>query len=820
MKPSTNALILTTLLLILATANTQAEINCEDYPDKDIVILLKESVNNVSLSEYVQSSDLYEDWYISSSYDFADDEIKRYISKQGVVMWTDYDKETFMGMHFQTIEAGNDTAYVLIEKFTEENAAKRIYQQFLSLYSKAGNVIDLKKISTLGIAGYGARIKHDDYVIKFIDNNNRLIHISSLNMSLVEYIADKYAHLENSLIVTEQNHWVAKVCKAQTDECTQTVYFSSDYDKYNLINCSTLHQGKRIPCPESRMELYSGMMQIPFASCEKGDVLDMVYEKTTEFPIRNKFWSPQDFYFQDYFPTSKNILKLEVPSNTQVKYISTQGLEPVKKTEENRTSFVWEKDSVEPYEVEEYMPPYREVIPRAAYTSVKSWDEVRIWFETLFNESKNTGAVKNKVNEIISDKTTDEEKAEEIYYWVRNQIRYEDSEMGFLTGYKPHSAAEVLNYKFGDCKDHSILLISMLEAAGITAYPVLVSDDVINMDAPTPYEFYHSIVAVPNGSGYIWLDPTCKYCPYGFISEEEQDANVLMLSNPSATFTKTPVSEKDKNYQSVVNYTINLKESGDAEIRINLMKTGSYGLALAEELRDADRKKVDEYLGPTIQIICSDYVLDGYNMIDSSDKQNILMELNASCNDLTSRTGNKVVYNIPTETLFYDMISKEERKYPILLETNDRFILNIEFIVSEGESVELMPENYSVSSKFASYSFDCSVDSGVVYCNRVFQQKASQMPASDFAEFKDFFGKINSQKRTIVLAQAAATKPDENQEASGEMQETEAGGSETLPSTQGDANQGIDSNIIIGALVILVLILLAAVAYFATRKKK
>ena len=80
-------------------------------------------------------------------------------------------------------------------------------------------------------------------------------------------------------------------------------------------------------------------------------------------------------------------------------------------------------------------------------------------------------AIEEKTQELIKDKNTQEEKAKAIYHWVASKIRYVGVEYG-EAGFEPHYATEIFKNKYGDCKDQSMLLISMLRYAGISAYPV------------------------------------------------------------------------------------------------------------------------------------------------------------------------------------------------------------------------------------------------------------------------------------------------------------------------------------------------------------
>ena len=61
-----------------------------------------------------------------------------------------------------------------------------------------------------------------------------------------------------------------------------------------------------------------------------------------------------------------------------------------------------------------------------------------------------------------------------IYDFVSTRFRYIGIDLGHRR-YAPHSAAEVLVNRYGDCKDKHTLFAALLQAAGIKAYPVLAS---------------------------------------------------------------------------------------------------------------------------------------------------------------------------------------------------------------------------------------------------------------------------------------------------------------------------------------------------------
>jgi hypothetical protein len=466
------------------------------------------------------------------------------------------------------------------------------------------------------------------------------------------------------------------------------------------------------------------------------------------------------------------------------------------------------------------MPPEREVIARAGYSSILSWDDIKEWNGNLFQDSLDKDVVQNEVDTLIAGSKTDDEKIKRIYEWVRDEIRYEENEMGFLTGYKPHKCEEILNYKFGDCKDHTVILISMLEAAGIKSYPVVVGRDGINMDTPSPYEFYHSMVAVPKDGKFIWLDPTCSYCPYGYLSYGEQGADVLMLLNPQMGFTKTPVDDADKNFRSDANYTIALGTAGDAQINVSFEITGSLGLEMKEELKDAKEEKVKETIAVMVKSVCPEFELTGHKIINGSE-ESLKMELNVKCARYATKSENKLVYNIPSDSIYSDVINKEKRRFPIVKENNGKYSSTQSIVIPSGYAVSMLPDKYSANESFASYYFECLDMSGSVVCQDILVDKQISLPASEYALFSDYYKRINSLKRSIILVPAEDMENDPAQmtqstSLAGQENKGTSPGKETrAQNTQTDAFPM--TNVLMAAIIVL---LLAVICILLIRKGK
>ncbi len=94
--------------------------------------------------------------------------------------------------------------------------------------------------------------------------------------------------------------------------------------------------------------------------------------------------------------------------------------------------------------------------------------------------------------------------------WVQDEVRYFGIELGDAS-HVPHEPDQVLRRRYGDCKQKTLLLVSLLRARGVQAWPALVSrgdGPAIADMLPSPLVFDHVIAVASIDGREIWIDPT------------------------------------------------------------------------------------------------------------------------------------------------------------------------------------------------------------------------------------------------------------------------------------------------------------------------
>lgn len=179
---------------------------------------------------------------------------------------------------------------------------------------------------------------------------------------------------------------------------------------------------------------------------------------------------------------------------------------------DGRILYTWTAENVPQVVPEPDMPPLYMCVQRLLVSTAKDWPEISQWYYGVCRPRLDavTPEIRAKVEELTKDAKTPDAKIMALFQFVSQQIRY----MGITAeteapGYEPHDVSLTFNQRYGVCRDKAALLVSMLELAGLKAYPVLFMAGYPKDDEVPNNYFNHAIVAVEDTPGhYILMDPT------------------------------------------------------------------------------------------------------------------------------------------------------------------------------------------------------------------------------------------------------------------------------------------------------------------------
>jgi tetratricopeptide (TPR) repeat protein/transglutaminase-like putative cysteine protease len=272
-----------------------------------------------------------------------------------------------------------------------------------------------------------------------------------------------------------------------------------------------------------------------------GDVLEYrVHYRVLKPVIPGQFWYENDFIRTGVVLDEE--LEINVPKDREVK-VKSLDVKPAIREEATRRIYLWKTSNLEQNQPEETLPGSL-APPSVLLSSFRSWEELGAWWSGLAQPQVTpTPEVRAKAAELTYNAKSEAEKIRAIYDFVATNYRYIGVAFG-IGRFQPHPAGEVFKNGYGDCKDKHTLLASLLQTAGVQAYPVLINSlRKIDPDVPSPTQFDHVITAVPQGTGMLWLDTTPEVAPFGYLLFNLRDKLALITpQGKPAYLAQTPAA--------------------------------------------------------------------------------------------------------------------------------------------------------------------------------------------------------------------------------------------------------------------------------------
>jgi tetratricopeptide (TPR) repeat protein/transglutaminase-like putative cysteine protease len=385
--------------------------------------------------------------------------------------------------------------------------------------------------------------------------------------AIFERILNRVRFENDGTDVTETEAVVKIQSQAGVEEFGQLVFgYSSATEKLEIDYVRVRKpDGQVVTTPESTAQdfapdvlkeapMYSDYRQrhISVAALQPGDTLEYrtVTRVTTPLAAGN-------FWYEATFPkgivVKEDRLIVDIPKAREIK-LKTPIHQPEIKDTADRRIYTWTVKNIQPDRDKDRDKDEEadDTTPDVQLTTFTDWKQIAEWYAKLQGDRMTIDeSVQKKADELIKGADTPTEKARRLYDYVARNIRYVSISLG-VGRYQPHSAADVLQSGYGDCKDKHTLFSAMLRAEGIKSYPVLIdSSRQLDEDIPSPAQFDHVITAVRFSAGpaLAFLDTTPEVTPFGLILYQLRNKQAVLASDDSeAGIQWTPADSPIKSF--------------------------------------------------------------------------------------------------------------------------------------------------------------------------------------------------------------------------------------------------------------------------------
>ena len=269
----------------------------------------------------------------------------------------------------------------------------------------------------------------------------------------------------------------------------------------------------------------------------------------------------------------------------------------------------WQMRNVPAVQIEDRAPAREFQLAWLQVSDFNTWKEASTWASGLF-DGKDLQLLPPELTKQLEkwkrETQSPEELALKALSYAQNEIRYFAISLG-ENSHRPHRPVQVVQQRYGDCKDKTTLLLAMLKTLGIKAAPALVSTnllDGVDEVIPDPRVFDHVIAQVEIGDKKYWLDATQQY-QSGTLAQRSVSwfRKILVVEPETQSLSATPVDAHVPQGTEVIEQfkvkAFNMPVQYDFELRIHGSEAQSYraylgakGLqALQQALFDDSKKR-------------------------------------------------------------------------------------------------------------------------------------------------------------------------------------------------------------------------------------
>lgn len=334
---------------------------------------------------------------------------------------------------------------------------------------------------------------------------------------------------------------------------------------------------------------------------------------------------------------------------------------------------------------------------------------------------------------------------EAIFSYVKNNYSWNK-----YTGiYTDNGIRSTFRDKSGNAADINLMLVSMLEKAGLNAAPVVLStvgNLMLNYSFPSLTSLNFVIASVQIGNDVYLMDATEKY------------SRINMLPMRNLNHRGFKINNQGVDEVSLVNYAFSsIKETVAATMNPDGSVSGNYS-----EIRDSyfamndkRRQTSDSKKFKTDYLDDYSFDIDGFRIDENEDKGIFRYFFKFDNAPGGQAVGNKIIFN---PLLFTKMEStsftSEKRNYPLEFGT----LMGIEKIVRikipEGYKVESLPQgkSYIVDGNVAAYGYKIDEKDGTITVSTLYQVGHSTLPYNFYEPMKEFeSNQFNAESQEVVL---------------------------------------------------------------------
>ncbi len=489
---------------------------------------------------------------------------------------------------------------------------------------------------------------------------------------------------------------------------------------------------------------------------------------------QEKFW-----HIQSGIPVAFEALEVDLPPG-RAHSESWHRFQPVKAIEVAPNHWRWEIRDMPKLDLRDVKasPGWTALAARMSVTwgdaavdgKDNEWRALGIWFTNLEAQRPDPSPeITAEAQELAAGAPDFFTRLANITEYIQKNIRYFVVERG-IGGMQAHFAADIFRNRYGDCKDKTTLLISMLQAVGIQAFYVPVDDrrGVVDPNAPS-LAGNHMITAIEipagvndprlmavvkgsDGKRYLIFDPTNERTPAGNLPSYLQGSYGILAAGPSSQLIALPVLDPGANGTERKG-AFALSADGNLTGTVDTSHNGPEGADLRLFLKYTDAKERREYWEKRVGHDLPGVILDSFQFVEPPSLAKPLeFHYKVTVPQYAHQAGPLLLVRprvVGGDSVQFD---DKPRSVSIDLSATGRWRDSFDIALPPGYVVDELPDPVNIDMDFASYHAFTTANGNALHYEREYVVRQVEIPAGRAADFRKLESAILSdEKGTAVL---------------------------------------------------------------------
>ena len=488
----------------------------------------------------------------------------------------------------------------------------------------------------------------------------------------------------------------------------------------------------------------------------KGSTIEYEYTIFNKYsPIKGEYFDSVALY--SAAPFKHIIVTLDAPDSIKLyfKYMNTER-KPETAGAKGRTVYRWEFKEDDVYDEnlgkEIRVPPAIEFLPMTLISTMKDWSEFSSWYWEEFSKNiVSIPEIKSEVAKITGDKKSPEDKIMAIAKYLRDNYRYVAMNLN-EHNYEPNPANEVFKNKFGDCKDQTVLLITMLNEIGVEAYPVLVCGQANGDPAsilPDPSAFDHLIAGVKLENKIYFLDPLEDGYRFGETPYSLEGSYAFIVDGDKGKFIRIPFMEL-KQKVSISMSRIKLRANGNALVENVAISDRQESINTRKSIKLATKKSKEDILAYLENLTRGGKLLS-YKITGEDNEYGFLAIWIKTLSLKYAKPKGSIMFFGDSSINLVNGFYYKERKSPLKFYAEYELININEYIMPQGFVFEYIPPDANLESKWMDVSVKYLKTPNGIKQTICQHYKRADTPAFEYKQFKDFLQQVDDSFNECIV---------------------------------------------------------------------